>query len=404
MVTIGHLLCEQGISGDLLLGALVDVGVPTEVLQAAADSLGVPGISVTSETIDSPFRAARVRVRVPQQPRVPNMASAQRMLDVARLPASVRSQSLDVMHTLCEAEARVHGVQLDDVWLHELGSLDTIVDVVAISSGLEWLGIDQLSHGVINVGAGSIEMQHGTMSVPAPAVAELLRGRTIEARGTRELTTPTGAAVLAARAGYASEVAPMRLTATGRGVVAPSGSMLTLLLGEPALHGSASSAVLLEATVDDLEPQLAPVVMDSLRERGALDVWAADTRMKKGRTGLTITVLCRPDRLDELRDALIRETPTLGVRWYAVQRMELERDHVSVEVYGAPVRLKRAWLDGRVISAHPESDDVVAAARAGELPVRDVYLLALRQASLVVEEDQAHWAAERTSRQITDDE
>jgi pyridinium-3,5-bisthiocarboxylic acid mononucleotide nickel chelatase len=394
-MTVGHLLCDQGISGDLMLGALIDAGVPPGTVQDALDRLDPAGVSIDVERIREPVAATRVRVRVPDQRRTPALADAVRMLDESTLAGPLIERATAVMVALADAEANVHGVTRAQVRFHELGSLDTLADVVGVCAGLEWLEVDRLTHGVVNVGSGDIDSDHGTLSVPPPAVTELLAGRPVEVRGSRELTTPTGAAIVAALATPAVRLGPIRLRRTGRGTVRPSGSILTLLLGDALPEGSpdgsgAASAVVLEATMDDLEPQLVPVILDDLRAMGAMDVWATDIRMKKGRGGLTITVLCDAGLLHPLRDALIRHTPTLGARWYPVQRTELERDHVAVLVDGAQIRVKRGWLDGEVVNAHPEFDDVLAVAQESGTPVREVYLAAQRAASRLVGADTTH--------------
>lgn len=385
-MSVGHLLCDQGVSGDLLLGALIDVGVPLRTVQEAVAELAIPDVSIKAERTSSPAAATRVTVHVPEVPRLPTLREAQQLLDGAALPGTVAEHASATMRALAEAEARVHDSTPDEVQFHELGSLDTVVDVVGVCAGLNWLGVERLTHGTINVGAGSVASDHGPLSVPPPAVTELLRGRTIEGRGSRELTTPTGAALLAVLTSPSPGLAPMHLHSTGRGIVTPSRSILTLLLGAPVQAMARSPAVVLEATMDDLEPQLVPVILDRLRALGAMDVWTTDIRMKKGRGGLTITVLCSPERLDELRGALIRETPTIGARWYDVQRLELERDHVTTDVGGNSVRIKRGWLDGTVVNAHPEFEDVLALALSSGRPVRDIYLAALREASLMIED------------------
>lgn len=410
---IGHLLVDQGASGDLLLGALIDAGADLAQVVAAVDSLGLPSISLDLADIGfadphpddgalpagsgTTVTATRVVVSTPEEPRLPTWASVEAALANSGLHEDLRATATGVLRAMFVAEARVHGTALDEVHLHEMGSLDTIVDVVAVCAALASTGITELTHGPVNLGGGMVTIAHGRMPVPPPAVAELLTGRAVYGEGDRELTTPTGAALLATLAQPSTNIPAMTLVRTGRGTVLPSGSMLTLLVGEaiddagseesgevPGADGHAArleQVLVLEATVDDLEPQVVPVVLDRLRALGAFDAFTTPAQMKKGRAGLTITVIAPPDLLETLRHTLITETSTIGVRWHHGQRMVLARDYVTVEVSGEQIRIKRAWLDGEIVNAHPEFDDVVRAASRLTRPVRDVLREAQAQAA-----------------------
>lgn len=383
-MVIGHLLVSEGVSGDLLLSTLLDAGAPLDAVTTAVDALGLDDImiTVTSEVAGDGHGVAATRavVHTSDTPRLPTWRSIETTLEASALPTTIRANARRVLLALFEAEAHVHAVALDEVDLHELGSLDTIVDVVAVCAAIEALGLERLTHGPINLGGGTVTTAHGRLPVPPPAVAALLGGRVVYGDGDRELTTPTGAALLTTLAKTAPGIPPMALTATGRGTVLPSGSVVTLLIGhdqpEPIadLHDEPGSQplVVIEATVDDLEPQVVPVILDRLRDAGAFDAFASPAQMKKGRTGLTITVLADPSDLADLRHLLLAETSTIGVRWYRAERVALERDEVTVSVDGQTIRIKRAWLDGDIINQHPEFDDVKRAAEALGRPVRDV--------------------------------
>lgn len=427
-MSIGHLLVDQGASGDLLIGALIDAGADLERVTAAVGALGLPDVSISvaaneppahstrdqaplphtdpgvSHTVGPVVTATRVIVATPDEPRLATWDAVRTVLEASDLDATVRASAQRVLRAMFEAEASVHASTADEVHLHEMGSLDTIVDVVAVCAALHDLGITRLTHGPINLGGGSVTIAHGELPVPPPAVAELLKGRPVYGDGERELTTPTGAALLATLAPPSTTIPAMTLVRTGRGTVQPSGSVLTLLVGAatdgaagegterdggerdgtPCRHRERAAEttdnhaerlepiVVVEATVDDLEPQVVPVVLDRLRGLGAFDAFATPAHMKKGRTGLTITAIARPELLERLRHALFTETSTIGVRWHHAQRMVLARDHVAVEVSGEQIRIKRAWLDGVIVNTHPEFDDVVRAAERLSRPVRDV--------------------------------
>ncbi|PSK96066.1 hypothetical protein CLV30_1277 [Haloactinopolyspora alba] len=381
----GHLLCEQGIAGDMWLGALVDAGARPEALQEAVDGLGLGGIELVTLPIrEHGLAATRVEVRVPDDTRrLRRLTDVESAFSAASTPEPVLRLALDVYRTLASAEAAAHGSDLADVHFHELGHPDTAADIVAACAGVLDLGLDRLTTGRVAVGSGSIDTDHGRVAVPPPAVRHLLTGFTVvEGGSTRELTTPTGAALLA-RLSTPAPLGPLQLTGVGTGAATPrthGTSTLTLLVGEVDQPGQAESALLIEATVDDLSPELVPYVLDRLRENGAHDAWAVPALMKKGRQGWTLTALAPPSALARLRDELYREGGTLGVRWHPVARQPLQRRWVDVLVGDVTVRVKLAEADGTVVTVAPEFDDVSAAARRLGRPAREVHDDAVAQA------------------------
>lgn len=381
---VGHLLCEQGVSGDMWLGALADAGASVEAMQAAVDSLGLDGVRlVASRATEHGLAGTRVEVVVPEGTRrLRTPAQAQEVLDGADLAPAVRQRSLDVYHALARAEAAAHGRDPSAVHFHELGHPDTAADIVAACAGVHDLGLSRLTTGRVAVGSGTVDTDHGRVAVPPPAVRHLLAGFTVVDGGaTRELATPTGAALLATLTEPAP-LGPFRLTGTGTGLAAPrpqGTSTLTLLIGEVEADAApaAEPAVVVEATVDDLSPELVPYVLDRLRELGAHDAWAVPALMKKGRQGWTLTALADAASVPALRDTLYAEGGTLGVRWHPVTKHPLARRWVEADVDGVTVRVKVASAgDGAVVTVAPEFDDVSAAARRLGRPARDVYAAA----------------------------
>lgn len=384
---VAHLLCDHGVAGDMWLGALVDAGAPLSTLQAAVDALDA-GARLDAATVRvRGVAAVKVHVRLPAgAPTVRTWAEGRSLLDGADLPAAVRDPALSVFRRLAEAEAAAHGTDLDRVHLHELGSLDTVVDIVGACTGVHALGLQRLTSGPVAVGSGTVATDHGDLPVPAPAVIELLRGFTVFGGGSRELATPTGAALLATLT-IGAPLPAVRLTGRGRGASDPDradAGVLTVLVGDAEAGAAADPAVLIEATVDDLSPELVPVVLDGLRHAGAHDAWATPVLMKKGRPGYTLTALVDAADIPATQAVLFRESTTIGVRWFQINRRPLPRRWVTVQVEGHDVRVKVAEFDGQIVTTAAEFDDVRAVAEALDRPAREVQAHAAELARHVV--------------------
>jgi uncharacterized protein (TIGR00299 family) protein len=386
-MTAAHIVAEEGVAGDMLLGALVDAGAPLAELAAPVAALGA-GCELGARTVSvRGVAATKVDVLVPEgAPRTPTLADARSLLASAGLAEAVAGPAERVLAALAGAEAQAHGITPEQVVFHELGDADTVADVVGVCAGLAALGVERLTCGPVAVGAGAAGTDHGPLPVPPPAVTALLRGFVIGGGlgegPRRELTTPTGAALLAALAEPVDGVPLLRLGSSGRGggdLRRASPSLVTLLVGRAAgeADGAAPAAegwpaVVLEATVDDLSGEHVPVVLDRLREGGAHDAWAVPATMKKGRPGHTLTALANEVDLPALAATLLREAGTLGVRWHRVTKHPLARRWVEVDVAGQPVRVKVGELNGQAVAVAPEHDDVAAAAAALGRPVREV--------------------------------
>ena len=383
---IGWLDCSAGISGDMLLGALVDAGVELAVLQDAVDRVGVEPVRLERSTVTrAGIGACKVDVVVHEAPRTRTWSDVRSLLDGADLAEPVRATALDVFARLATAEAAVHRTTPEEVHFHEVGALDAVADVVGTAAGLAALGLRRLTAGPVVVGSGTTRGAHGPLPVPPPAVVSLLRGVPVLAGPVaREMTTPTGAAVLASVVSAYGPLPPMVLRGSGTGAggrdPAELANVLRLVLGDPVDDAPDPDAVVLEANVDDLDPRLWPGVLSALLAAGASDAWLAPVLMKKGRPAHVLHVLCPPGLVPGLQEVVLRETTTLGVRSYAVARRVLDRAWRTVEVDGRPVRVKLGLLDGEVVNAVPEWEDVAAAAaalgRPAKLVLQDAVALA----------------------------
>jgi hypothetical protein len=374
---IGWLDCSAGVSGDMLLGALVDAGVDLGVLQEAVDRVGVEPVRLERSTVTrAGIGACKVDVVVDASPRTRTWSDVRGLLERADLAEPVRATALDVFARLATAEAAVHRTTPEQVHFHEVGALDAVADVVGSAAGLDALALTCLTASPVVVGSGATRGAHGPLPVPPPAVVALLRGVPVLAGPVaREMTTPTGAAVLASVVSAYGPLPPMVLQGSGTGAGGRDpeelANVLRLVLGdEVGGADGGGDAVVLEANVDDLDPRLWPGVLSALLSAGAHDAWLAPVLMKKGRPAHVLHVLCPPALLPALQEVVLRETTTIGLRSYAVARRVLDRAWQTVEVDGRPVRVKLGLLDGEVVNAVPEWVDVEAAAAALGRPAK----------------------------------
>jgi uncharacterized protein (TIGR00299 family) protein len=380
-----YLDCIGGTAGDMLLAALLDAGAPLAAVEAAVGSL-VDGIRIeVGWTARHAIGARTVRVVGPDEGHVHRTwRDVRELLDRADLAPRARARAHRAFELLAHAEGRVHGVDPDAVHFHEVGAIDAIGDVVGVCAALEALGADRVEASPLPLGRGLTSAAHGRIPLPAPAVLEILQGAPVApSPAVGETVTPTGAALVAAVADAWGGVPALRLGATGYGAGGRDEpdvpNLVRALVGVPLGAGGAPISVV-EATIDDLNPELIPDALDDARAAGALAVWTAPVVMKHGRHGTTITAIARPADRDAVATALLRSTSTLGVRITDARRLELDRDEVTVAVRGHDVRVKRGLLDGAVVNVAPEHRDCAAAARALDVPVKEVWASALAAA------------------------
>lgn len=370
-----------GAAGDMLLGALAGAGVPVEVMAGAAAGVAPEPVRLHAEPVlRAGLAATRVHVEVADTAAHRTWRDVRAMVEAAPLAEGVRARALAAFERLAVAEGAVHGIESAQVHFHEVGALDAIADVVGVCAGLEHLGLAQLVVSPVGVGAGRVQAAHGSVPVPVPAVAELLRGVPSQAGpATTEACTPTGAALLVASADAWGPQPPMTVGAVGVGAggrdPGSHANVVRLLVGEsPAAPPDAEGLWLLETNLDDLDPRLLPGVLDRLLALGAADAWLTPIVMKKGRPAHTLSALVRPDLVDAAHDLVFTETTTLGVRRTWVDRAVCGREvrRVRVGEVEVEVAVKVATWRGRVVNAQPEFDDVAAAAVVLGRPVVDV--------------------------------
>jgi hypothetical protein len=374
---IGWLDLAAGASGDMLLGALVDAGVPLAVPAAAVAALPVEPVTLTREAVTRHgLGATRVHVHAPESRHHRTWADVRGILADAALPGPVRDGALAVFERLAVAEGRVHRVPPDEVHFHEVGALDALADVVGAVAGFEHLHLDRLTASPVALGSGSARGAHGVVPVPGPAVLELLAGVPVLAGPVpAEMCTPTGAALLAARVQEWTTLPPMRVERVGSGaggrdpVELPN--VVRLVLGDP-VDAEPATGLLLETNVDDLDPRLWPGVLSALLDAGASDAWLTPMLMKKGRPAHTLSVLCSPTVQAAVQSVVVSATSTIGMRVQPVQKVALDRHEDTVAVLGGRVGVKVARSGGQVVNVSVEFDDVAALARELQLPVKEV--------------------------------
>jgi uncharacterized protein (TIGR00299 family) protein len=418
---IAYLDCFSGVSGDMLLGALVDSGVPLEKLAAVAESLNVGARLESRKVMRGGLTGTKVDVRCGEAVVTPEQAppahththegdskphahaphrhlsSILKIIATAPLSEPVKARATRAFQLLGEAEAAIHSIPIERVHFHEVGAVDTIVDIVCTAAGAELLAVDRWIASPLNVGSGTVECAHGTLPVPAPATLALLADAPIYAAGpAMERVTPTGAAILRMLDVQYGPIPAMRPTSSGYGAggrdTPGQPNLLRLIVGEEtstdtaadsnegkSLETGVESIAILETVIDDSTPQLLAYVSDLLIQSGAWDVYRIPVQMKKGRTGVQLTVLCHPDRLAPLRDILFRETTTIGAHWRIESKAALHREFTEVSTQGGPVRIKVARnAAGAVTNASPEYEDCRRIAEKHAIPLKQVMLEAAR--------------------------
>jgi uncharacterized protein (TIGR00299 family) protein len=435
---IGYLECFSGISGDMLLGALVDAGVPFSVLQETCAKLGVGAHLHQRKVMRGGLTGTKVDVIPPgdnghshehshshdqaahshgehahahahshshadsgahthehgdeHSHSHPHSHADHRSLSAilgiirsAPLAERVKERSMRAFQLLGEAEAGIHSMPIEEVHFHEVGAVDTIVDIVCSAAGAEYLNVDRWLASPLNVGSGTVVCQHGTLPVPAPATLALLGDVPVYADGPpMERVTPTGATILRMLDVEYAKLPTMRVVATGYGAggrdTPGQPNLLRVLIGEQAAATASApepetegKIAILETVIDDTNPQVIAYVSEQLLAAGAWDVYRVAVQMKKGRTGVQLTVLCAPERVAELRDLIFRETTTIGLHWRVENKIALAREFAEVETGWGPVKIKIArWPNGEEANATPEYEDCKKIAAAHSIPLKRV--------------------------------
>lgn len=377
--------CFSGISGDMALGALLDLGLPIEALRTELGKLHVPGWAIEAERGMRRYIAGtRAHVVAPEQATHRHLADVRAIIEQSSLAPEVKTRSLAIFTLLAEAEGQIHGIPADQVHFHEVGALDAIVDIVGVVAGLALLGVEQVYASALPLGTGWTRAAHGALPLPAPAVLALLAtagAPTIPDDTELELVTPTGAALLAGLATFQRPAMRLERVGYGLGMRDPARpNALRAWLGETtAPHPEAQTPILLETNIDDQPAEQLAYTVERLFELGALDAWLTPIHMKKGRVGMLLAALVPATLEHQAVELIMRETSTLGVRRRPAERHTCEREIIEVATLLGPIRAKRKRWQGQDLGIAPEYEDCARIARAHGLPIREVYQLVLSQ-------------------------
>jgi uncharacterized protein (TIGR00299 family) protein len=377
-----HFDCPSGCAGDMTLAALFDLGLPEEPVRAALDAMGVGADRLSVDRVEKRGLAAvdvvvRTEATGHHHTRYRDIVQ---MIEAAGLTPGARDRALDMFGRVGRAEARMHATPLDEVAFHEVGAIDSIVDIVGTAVALDWLAPARVSCAGVAMGSGTVQCAHGLLPVPAPAALEIMTeagGLMTDGGLARELCTPTGAAILAATVTDWGPMPALRPVATGYGAgdadLDDRANLLRLVVGRPATTTGDDEVYRVEANIDDMSPEMCEHAADALFAAGAVDVWWSSISMKRGRPALLLSALVAAAELDAVVRAAVRETTTIGVRFDRVARRVLEREQVWVDTAHGRARVKLARLDGEVVNAAPEYADCRDLARASGLPLKQIF-------------------------------
>jgi len=384
---IAYFDCFSGISGDMIIGALLDAGLDFNAFKCELNKLNLSGYDITAKkSVKQHLAGTKFNVRETDKQDYRHLEDLVRVIDASKLKPSVQETACAIFRRIAQAEAKVHNQPVNKVHFHEIGALDTIVDVVGALVALDLLGIKKIYCSRLNVGSGFIAFSHGTYPVPAPATAELLKNSAVYSSGTQgELVTPTGAAIITTVAESFGDMPNMRIERIGYGTGDKDfdhPNMLRVFIGE--LHENdlfeRDVVSIIETNIDDMNPQVFEYVQEKLFGAGALDVYMTHILMKKNRPAVQMTVLCEPELENTLSEIVFRETTTIGVRIRREARKKLTRETVEVDTDLGKVRLKISTLAGEVINRTPEYEDCKRIARESKRPLREVMAQIKRKA------------------------
>src|SRR5262245_3954864 len=381
VVRVAHFDCFSGASGDMVLGAVIDAGVPADAVRAALDSLGLPIKLEVEKVKRCGFAATKATVEAADQEEYRFLPDVEAILAKGALTPKQRELATTIFRKVAVAEATVHGMPLEKVHFHEVGALDSIADIAGAAVGLDLLGVEKFTSTPVPTGSGTVKCAHGIMPVPTPGTAELIKGVPLAPSVIKtELTTPTGAAILTTVVSEFTATPVMTIERIGHGsgtkdfIEQPN--ILRLMLGtanpDRKIGGETDTVLVLETNLDDISPEVVGFAIERLFAAGALDVFAVPIQMKKNRPGVLLSVICESEKASDLEAILFRETGTFGVRRTTATRAKLQREVVEVQTPWGRVKAKRGWREGFEVLT-PEFEDCARVAREHNVPLRDVY-------------------------------
>ncbi|PKK82571.1 MAG: TIGR00299 family protein [candidate division Zixibacteria bacterium HGW-Zixibacteria-1] len=371
--------CFAGISGDMTLGALVDAGLDIEKLKTELAKLKLEGYTITTEKVTkNGITGTKVNVQIEEQKAHRHLKHINEIIDNSDLGDDIKQAGKKIFLRLAEAEAKIHNTTIEKIHFHEVGAIDAIIDIVGSVIGIKLLGIEKIYASRIHVGRGFVDCRHGKIPVPAPATVELLKDVPVFSTGIeKELTTPTGAAIISTLADSFGNLPAMNIGQIGYGAGTSDleiPNLLRVMIGEVAKSDYETDAVtVIETNIDDMNPEFYEYVSEKLFKQGALDVYTSPVYMKKSRPGVLLSVIADNDRIDDIISILFSETTTIGVRMHQVERMKLQREITTVNTIYGDIRVKISKYKGQIKNIAPEYDDCKKIADENNIPLKDIY-------------------------------
>ncbi len=385
---IAYFDCFSGASGDMILGSLIDAGLSARLLREELKKLRLPTIHLkVKKVLKAGLSATQVIVEGKSEKKSHrNLKEILGIVKRSGVEAKVKEKSKEIFKRIASVEANIHQTQMGEVHFHELGGLDSIIDIVGSVWGIQKLGIEKIHVSKVNVGGGFVKCEHGILPVPAPATLSLMEGKPIYSSGVeRELLTPTGAAILTTLGSEFGSIPPMKVERIGYGAGRdnlPHPNLLRLLIGTSESSLTRERVTVIETNIDDMNPQFYDYVMERLLGMEVLDVFITPILMKKNRPGHLLTIICPSEKLPSVTKFLLKETTTLGLRWHEEEREKSDREILSKDTKYGKIRFKLARWEGRIVNLSPEYEDCKRLALENRVPLKEVFEEAKRVATL----------------------
>jgi pyridinium-3,5-bisthiocarboxylic acid mononucleotide nickel chelatase len=376
---IAYFDCFSGASGDMILGSMIDAGLSLRLLREELKKLRIPTIRLkVKKVLKQGISATQVIVEGRSEKRPHrSLKEMLRIIEGSDIESAVKKKSEEIFRRIASVEAGIHQKPMEEIHFHEIGGLDSIVDIVGAVWGFQQMGIDKLYVSKVNVGTGFVECEHGTLPVPAPATLSLMKGKPIYSSDVeKELLTPTGAVLLTSLGSEFGKMPAMMVERIGYGAGRddlPHPNLLRLIIGIPAVTSGKERVTVIETNIDDMNPQFYDYVMEKLFEMEIQEVFLTPIMMKKNRPGTLLTVICPSEKLPSIIEFLLSETTTLGLRWHEEERERADREILTLETRHGKIRFKLAQWEGRVVNLSPEYEDCKRLASKKRIPLKDIF-------------------------------
>jgi hypothetical protein len=388
---IAYFDCFSGASGDMILGALIDAGLSSRLLRKELKKLGLPSVHLkATKVLKGGLTATQVVVEGKGETRSHRtLKEMLRIIDRSSLEPGIKEQSREIFRRIASVEGEIHRRPMEDIHFHEIGGLDSVVDIAGAVWGLRQLGIERIYVSRVNVGTGFVKCEHGTIPVPSPAALSLMRGKPIYSSGVeKELLTPTGAALLSTLGSEFGTLPPMKVERIGYGAGRsdlPHPNLLRVMIGTLEAAAGVERVMVVETNIDDMNPQFYDYVMERLLALEVMDVFVTPILMKKNRPATLLTVICPAEKLASVTRFLLKETTTLGMRWHEEERARADREIITLRTKYGSMRFKLARWEGRLVNLSPEYEDCKKWATRTGIPLKDIFEEAKKAARAVCE-------------------